>query len=165
MYSGKKVLKILAIIVLVVLVAALVVSNLSYISVWKYHAKLYDYAVDWINEDFASANQVGFDGDGPLLVEKTFIVDTQEKYYEIFIDGLEIEDIDFNNQMIVVCTHATSSHRQIFLTGISVTEGVLEISYRMENKPLVLDASIPYQRWMVVVMDKLNVDSVVFENK
>ena len=163
MYSDKKVLKILAIIVLVVLVAALVVSNLSYISVWKYHAKLYDYAVDWINEDFASANQVGLDGDGPLAVEIAFIIETQDKYDEVFVDGLEIEKVDFDTQMIVLYTFMDVYHRQNFLTKISVMDEVLQITFRMEKKQGVGDASMPYQHWMVVVMDKLDVDSVVFE--
>lgn len=165
MYSGKKVLKILAIIVLVVLVAALVVSNLSYISVWKYHAKLYDYAVDWINEDFAWENQVQ-SGGGWYSNERFFIAYSKEEYEKIFVPGLEIEDVDFDAKMIVIYTHSTTSRGQLFLTEISVTDGVMKIYYRMEyTDPWSLSASSPYQRWMVVVMDKVNVDSVVFENK
>ena len=168
MYGGKKVLKILAIIVLVVLVAALVVSNLSYISVWKYHAKLYDYAVDWINEDFASENGVDHGGFGPNPGERYFIVNSKEEYEKIFVSGLEIENIDLDTKMIVVYTYSSVSRGKEVLTEASLTDGVLKISYREEYDPLSFlsfNACSPYGRWMVVVMDKLDVDSVVFEEK
>ena len=165
MNKVRKVLKITSIVLVVVLVLFLVVYNWSYISVYRYNAKLYDYVTAWIDEDFASANQVGYDGDGPLPVERAFIIDTREKYDEIFVDGLEIEDVNFDKQMVVVYTFMDVYHDQNFITKISLENDMLKITYRLEEKRGVGRTGEEYQHWMVVVMDKVDVDSVAFEEK
>ncbi len=125
----------------------------------KYNAKLYDNAIEWINVDFANNNQVG----NLSFSNRTFIIDSQEKYDQVFNNN-ELE-IDFNNQMLVVYTFITIYHRKNYIKNIDVKNSVLKITYEMEKKPGVGDASQPYQRWFVVKLDKLDVNSVVFEEK
>ena len=87
-----------------------------------------------------------------------------------FLKSLNIEniddfDIDFDTQMLVVYTFETIYHRNNNLVSLEADEDVLTITYKMEKKSGVGDASQPYQRWFVVRLDKLDVDSVVFVEK
>ena len=127
----------------------------------KYNAKLYDNAIEWINVDFANNNQVG----NLSFSNRTFIIDSQEKYDQVFINNTDELEFDFNNQMLVVYTFITIYHRKNYIKNIDVKNSILKITYKMEKKPGVGDASQPYQRWFVVKLDKLDVNSVVFEEK
>ncbi|MBQ8432319.1 MAG: hypothetical protein IJX28_05500 [Clostridia bacterium] len=132
-----------------------------------YHAELYDLAVEWIDEEFAKEHPVRVLGaseeDDPNPKFRTFLVDSQDEYNEIFKDGQP--SVDFNTQMLVIYTFSTEYHRENRITDLELADGVLRITYEMEKKYGVGDASMPYQRWFVVKLDKLEVSSVVFEER
>ena len=137
----------------------------------KYNAELYDTATDWINEEFASGNIVRRLGDSedkdPHPKTLTFIVENQEEYDQIFNDNADQLDIDFDTQMLVVYTFSTVYHRDNKITSMDIDNGVLTIIYKMDSNRSVIglnraDASLPYQRWFVVKLDKQEINSVVF---
>ncbi len=139
----------------------------------KYNAVLYDNANDWIREEFLNENRTRgayFDIGGEINSadksnpkSRTFIVDNQEEYDEIFISDLNEFDFDFDNQMLIVFTFTTIYHRNNKIKSLDMQNGILKINYKMESKSGVGDASVPYQRWFVVKLDLLNIDSVEFE--
>lgn len=130
----------------------------------KYNAKLFDNAVEWVNEDFADNNLVDMEG-ATNPFDRTFIIMDQEEYNRIFVKNIDEFAIDFDSQMVVVYTFSTIYHRDNRLVDLDVEKSVLKITYKMQEKSGVGDASQPYQRWFVVILDKLNVNSVVFEEK
>lgn len=131
----------------------------------KYNIVLYDSANEWIDTDFANENITGGFGDDVNPETRTFIVDNDEKYNEIFVDDLDELEIDFNEQMIIVHTFTTTYHRDNNITNLELEDDILKIGYKMGKKYGVGDASRPYQRWFVVKMDKVDVNTVEFEEK
>ena len=59
-------------------------------------------------------------------------------------------------------TFTTVYHRNNRIKKTEVKNQVLTISYKMEEKFGVGDASRPYQRWFVVKLDALDIASVEF---
>lgn len=147
------------------LVLIMIFSLLTGCSNIKYNAQLFDSATDWIKEDFINDNLVGYSENSSYPTERVFVVKNQEEYEEIFLESIDDFDVDFDTQMLVVYTFETIYHRNINLVSLEVNEDVLSITYKMEKKSGVGDASQPYQRWFVVRLDKLDVDSVVFVEK
>ena len=147
------------------LVLIMIFSLLTGCSNIKYNAQLFDSATDWIKEDFINDNIVGYSENGTYPTERVFIVKNQEEYDEIFNESIDDFGIDFDTQMLVVYTFETIYHRNNNLVSLEVDEDVLTITYKMEKKSGVGDASQPYQRWFVVRLEKLDVDSVVFVEK
>ncbi len=139
-----------------------------------YHAELYDLAAEWIQEDFAAEHPVRCWGNSeeadPHPKTRVFLVKDREQYEAIFREDADGVRVDFNSQMLVVYTFSTVYHRENKLTDLTLQDGVLTVTYRMEtpNKLFgvgVGDASQPYQRWFVVKLDRLEVDTVIFEEE
>ncbi|MGN1372575.1 MAG: hypothetical protein ACI4VK_00850 [Candidatus Coproplasma sp.] len=128
----------------------------------KYNAVLYDNAEGWIREDFAGENLIDYFRDGSSA-NKTFIVDSQEEYNSIFLENADGLSVDFDSQMLAVYTFISFNYRNNYLTSTEVSDGVLTLTYKMEDKPGIGDTCVPYQRWFVVRLDKLDVESVVFK--
>ncbi|MGN1104778.1 MAG: hypothetical protein ACI4QI_07915 [Candidatus Coproplasma sp.] len=129
----------------------------------KYNAVLYDDAVEWIRGDFKTENNIDYFQDGNVSL--TFTVDNQEEYNSIFIENADGLSVDFDSQMLAVYTYIAVNYRNNYLTSTEVSDGVLTLTYEMEDKPGICDTCVPYQRWFVVRLDKLDVDSVVFNRK
>lgn len=131
----------------------------------KYNTQLFDSAIDWIKEDFINDNLVDNLEDSKYPTERVFIIKSQEEYDKIFKENVDTCDINFDSQMLVVYIFITIYHRNNSLVSLEAVEDALTITYKMEKKSGVGDASIPYQRWFVVRLDMLSVDSVVFVEK
>lgn len=133
---------------------------------WKYHADLYDNAGEWINEEFRNQNPVGLAGDKLFPIDRTFTVNNQEEYSRIFAQDVDELAVDFETQMLVVYTFIDTYRRDNRILGMDVMDDTLKITYKMEEYLIpVFDACIPYQRWFVIIMNKLDINSVVFEKK
>lgn len=153
---------------LVMILSCLVVACGS-----KCNAVLYDNAEQWIKEDFFTKNHTkGAFYEGELSpeddsnpVSRTFIIDNQEKYNDVFVADVKQLEIDFNNQAFVVFTFTTIYHRDCRIVKFTEKDGNLKITYTMESKSGVGDASAPYQRWFVVKLDLLDIKTVEFEEK
>lgn len=131
----------------------------------KYNAQLFDFAVNWIKEDFINDDLVDNLENNKYPTERVFIVKNQEEYNKTFNKNVSNFDFNFDTQMLIVYTFVDIYHRNSSLVSLDVVEDVLTITYKMEKKSGVGDASKPYQRWFVVRLDTLSVDSVVFVEK
>lgn len=131
----------------------------------KYNAQLFDFTVDWIKEDFINDNLVDNLENNKYPTERVFIVKNQEEYNETFNKNVSNFDFNFDTQMLIVYTFVDIYHRNNSLVSLDVVEDVLTITYKMKKKSGIGDASEPYQRWFVVKLDMLSVDSVVFVEK
>ncbi len=139
-----------------------------------YNATLYDDVNDCIKESFAKEslirnvyyNDSGYDEviiieDETVPENRTFIVNTQDAYNEIFVADIEFFDVDFKTQMLIVYTFKAINHRKINIAGIKLQDSSLNIEYKSPYKHGIGDTSVPYQRWIVVKLDKLDITSVI----
>lgn len=131
----------------------------------KYNAQLFDFAVDWIKEDFINGNLVDNLENSEYPTKRVFIVKNQEEYNKTFNKNVSNFDFNFDTQMLIVYTFVDIYHRNNSLVSLDVVEDVLTITYKIQKKSGVGDASKSYQRWFVVKLDMLSVDYVVFVEK
>ena len=130
-----------------------------------YNTKLFDNIEDCLDNDFIMNNHVDLIGDTDYPVSRFFIIHNYEEYEEIFVDNAIDIQINFNTQMIILYTFGTTSHRNCYLIDLSVKNDCLYVTYTKEIKFFVGDASMPYQRWFALTIDKLSIETVVFEEK
>ena len=140
-----------------------------------YHAKLNDNAVDIIREDFAAEHvfqtektEETVEKDGKTTTyyyiktipsNYTFIVSDAATYDEIFIENELYEDIDFDKEILVVYSYKSTYVSDYFLTKVVVQSGVLKVVAKRYHKRLTGDACQPYQRWVVIRLDKVDFSS------
>ena len=121
---------------------------------------------EWFKKDFRKDNIVDYGSEYPT--ERTLVIDTQEEYDRAFVPDLELS-VNFSKQMILVYTFVDINRRENILTDVRVENGVLKLT--CEDIPPYPedvdygDTCSPYQRWYVVILDKVDVDSVIFEQK
>ena len=141
--TNKKVLK------LAVLGAALVCLLVCAASVLtacdeakKYHAEFYDDVEEFMNDEFLKENRVG------------------QAFYKI----------DFTNQLIIVYMFVTTTPRNFEMTDLSLKEGVLRVSYKVEMSMgdrlhSIKDDVMAYRRCFALVMDKTDITTAEFEER
>lgn len=153
-------------------------------SVKKYNAVIYSKTNEWIQTSFRESNKVkGAYYKNPDYVEgsddineryyrdetspknRTFIVDNQEEFDKIFVKNIDELKVDFSKRMIVAYTFNSVYYRNNKLVKLVLEDDKLTITYEMEKRPGVDDASQPSQVWFVVILDKFDVNSVVFVEK
>jgi hypothetical protein len=131
----------------------------------EYNAVLYSQAGAWINEEFAKENKLNKD-----ISTREFIVKTKEEYDVIFKPDIEGLTVDFEHQMLVVYTLEDADKTVRFdLLKVTANDDVLEVTYKNYLNAVDLfgppygSACQPYQRWFVILLDKVDVDTVVFK--
>lgn len=137
-----------------------------------YNAKIY-HADNWIKSDFANDNLIrntyyfSDDSDEEFHTEgeeyplsRTFIVESDEERDKIFIENKV--HADFNNQIVIVHTFRATNHREINLVSVRMQDNVLKITFESPSKSKVIDTCMPYQRWIVIKLDKVEFASVEF---
>ncbi len=139
----------------------------------KYNAVLYDNAVDWIDETFASNNLVrgayyeDIQGEPepeiPLPYSRYFIVKSETEFNEIFKE--DSLDVDFETQMVIVYTLRIEYRNPAELRSVSLDGETLKITYGIELIPHTGSACQPFQRWFVIKMNKLDISSVTFSEQ
>lgn len=143
----------------------------------SYNAKLYD-ASNWINNDFADNNLIRnvyysqSDSDEKFFLDdetypesRTFIIENLEEYNKIFNNNVEDLNVDFNKQVLIVYTFRSTDHRNLKLISANLQDKILEITFETIFKSGTGDTSTPYQRWMVIKLDKVEIESVEFKQK
>ena len=152
---------------LTILFSLLVSCNIN-----KYHATLYDDVDHWIKQEFADNNLVrgvyvqgnNLTTDQSLPRSRTFLITTQAKFDEIFNSSAPA--VDFTKEILALYTFTCDYVREIKLGDIEIDGLKLEIEYEMVH-PLscqsIGDAVPPYQRYILVKLDKVNVTHVQFE--
>lgn len=95
---------------------------------------------------------------------RTFIVENSEVYNRIFNNDIENFDVDFNKQMLIVYTFRAINHRNLKLISVNLQDAILRITFESISKSGIGDTCMPYQRWIVIKLDKIEVKSVEFIN-
>lgn len=125
-----------------------------------YNAVLYDDAGEWINIEFKAANATAgvIPGDDALPKSRAWLIATPADY-----DGMLMGtpfNCDFDNQMLVLYTFTTAYVRTVKLTKASKNDSVLDIEFEMvKPKGTGGGAVRDYQRWLLIKLDKIEVDS------
>ena len=164
-------------IVPILLVCALL---LAFSSCGKYHAEATDVAVVFyeaadgtvvaehdpivLTESFRSETAVRgwnshLDEGDALPKNRTILIDDQEEFDAAF-ENCPF-DVDLEKEMIVVYTFSFIYSRPTLIKKVSFSDGALSI--KLENKRAkwgVKDACTPYQRYVIVKLDKLDVTEV-----
>ncbi len=141
----------------------------------SHHAAVYnDSAAEWINDAFATANLTGgiyMEGadtvtDAEIYPRsRAFVVDTQETYDEIFRSDTNLA-VDFASEMLVVCTFTSTYVRPVEIVKIRQDGETLSVTLKEKQQSdfffavRVGAACQPYQRYVVLKMDKLDVSDV-----
>lgn len=105
-------------------------------------------------------NTLPEDGDLDALPEtRTILIDDQDEFDAAF-ENCPFE-VDLSTEMIVVYTFSFIYSRPTVIKKVSFSDGTL--SLKLENKRAkwgVKDACMPYQRYVIVKLDKLDVTEV-----
>lgn len=163
----------------------------SFVSCVRYHAEAEDVAVFYyedrskntyvgqglteqsvFQETFLSETMVSgswnayaeIDDPGALPPSRTILIDDQAEFDAAFVKCPF--DIDLETEMIVVYTLTFTNRRETKIKNISFSDGVL--SLELTNKRAkwgAKDTCMPYQRYVVVKLDKLDVDEVKVDYK
>ena len=124
-----------------------------------YNAKLYNI---YYSQSGSGENVLSDDETYPE--SRTFIVENSEVYNRIFNNDIENFDVDFNKQMLIVYTFMAINHRNLKLISVNLQDAILRITFESVSKSGIGDTCIPYQRWIVIKLDKIEVKSVEFIN-
>ena len=146
-------------------------------SVRKYNATFFDDAENLINAEFAEKNLIGNvyypNGDEGEYIKtddsypknRTFVIRDTERLKEISVSNAEELKVDFNKQMLIVYTYGALNRRKSELSDIKKNGDILQIFFKSETKTGVGDTCMPYQRWIVVKLNKSDFNSVEFKRK
>lgn len=145
----------------------------------RYNAVLYSNATEWIDKTFLNDNKVKayyfnenyIDGqsdpndkyiyDEASPSSRVFIIDDESEYNRIF-SNFPL-NIDFEHEMVILYIFSdVYPAREYKLKKIEVNGEVLTVKTELEQKN-VDDVAIPYQRCIVVKMNKVEINEVRFE--
>lgn len=145
----------------------------------KYNAKIDSFAKQYISEDFLKENKVYgawfMDGDYKTGDEvtpdgyydktspktRTFIINEKEEFDEIFTKY--DEEINFAKKMVILYIFSDCSPRKYNLKKVDLKEQVLTVQYKLEVFPLFAgDTVMPYQRCIMITLDKIDISSAEF---
>lgn len=137
----------------------------------SYNAEFYKDAEVWLNEDFIAQNRTAFafygddyslQTDGSLPKSRFFVIDDASKTEPVFNDSFDL-DIDFGSDMLVLYTFTSSANQSdTYLKSVKLSDGLLSIEYAYPVKCGIGDATMPFQHWFLVKMDKFEVNSIEF---
>ncbi len=140
----------------------------------RYRAAVYsDQATELIRVDFAAdhltsgiylegADTVTDADDYPRT--RAFIVDTQAAYDEIFTDYAPA--VNFETEMLILCTYTSNYVHPVEIVKVKQEGSTLSVTLREKRKSdfffafAVGAACAPYQRYVIIKLDKLDVTSV-----
>lgn len=90
---------------------------------------------------------------------RSFVIADKATYDTVFVDSAF--DINFDREMILLCTFSNWHHRPYYLDKISIKDGKATVYIRMQRRN-VNDCCQVYQKWIAVRMRKVDIDSVEF---
>ena len=168
----KSLFRILAIIFILAFATAAIVACSGDVN--KYRAELYSIGYADLNDEFLESNRTygtyyeGADGktikdtDSPRT--RTRIIGNEDEFAAVFINFPA--DVDLEKQMIVMYMSTVSNNRACRLKKLTLDNGKLEITFKVQPvESGIKDSTMPGTRYLAVVMDKADVDSVDFIQK
>ncbi|MDE6284323.1 MAG: hypothetical protein K2M17_01080 [Bacilli bacterium] len=137
-------------------------------SIETYNAVLYDDVIGFAKEEFKAKHSDEFDiadmGNSFAIVghEYTYIVNTKEELDSMF-EGFP-EEVDFDTQMICVYVWCCTKGGDFKLDKIAVNNNELGVQYSLKVKPVpgAVSMAEPHLRYMALVLNRIEIDSVKF---
>ena len=146
----------------------------------RYGATLYSDTEEWLDDAFLEKNKIrtayyrnpdftDIHGSEPKYIQypdepkrRSFIITEKEEYDKIFTQS-PIE-VDFENEMAILYTSSDTNQgiREYHVKTMDIVDGALTVGIRVESSDK-LDSVQPYQRWFVLVMKKMEINEVKFE--
>lgn len=144
----------------------------------KYNVVIYNNATEWISEDFLKDNKVKayylnedyIEGESDLSNKyiydetsptfRTFIITQQDEFVKIFskYDGA----FDFENEIVLLHIFSdVNPNRDYHIKKVNYQNQVLTIHLQLQNKASH-DSTAPYQRCIMIKIEKLEIDSINF---
>lgn len=126
---------------------------------------------DWLQDEFYEANLTSgswssveeeyVSGD-TYPQKRTKIITDSTAYNEVFKEFPK--DVDFENSMIVMHCFTTASSGKYEIKSISVYEQTLIVRYKhpASKGKTPPNASMPLTKWVIVTMDKLDIETIEF---
>lgn len=144
----------------------------------KYNADIKNDFKNWISDEFLNNNKVRgayylnenyvegvddvvdkyiYDDQSPEAI--TLIFSEEEEFNAVFIDYPE--EIDFTSQMVLIYIFPDVSSNEYKLDKVQLKDMKLTIWLKLTNSHNK-DVTMPYQRCLIVIMDTIEVSSVIF---
>ena len=132
----------------------------------KFDAEVIDLSSLTFREDFLKANRTygahyengGYDQTLPEF--RTFVITEKAKLDEVFS---VCPKIDFIKEMVVMYAYTSEYGHKRRIKNITLDNKTLKIKFKIaEGLPGFSDASMPITRFLVIKMDKLDIDTVEF---
>lgn len=159
-------------IILVCLSFTLLLSGCSKTVIDNNAQILNDNATELINSDFYKSNYTRgalYDdyeaSDIELPASRYFIIKTQDEFQTVFSSNADF-DIDFQSDMIVVCTFTSVYIRPAEIDFLKISSDRIDLELSLKNKNqkpfgfLMADATRPFQRYVVIKMEKADVSEI-----
>lgn len=109
-------------------------------------------------QESENSEDVFYDDVSPTY--RVHIVANQETYYYVFMDAREI---DFEKSMVLIYLCGTINDRLLIIKSIQYEEKTLKIEFTQEKgKAGYKDTCAPKRRFLVIKIDKLDVDTAHF---
>ena len=132
-----------------------------------YHAKVindnYEFNEDFVmnNKTFgAHSNDGHYIKDEDVPKERMIIINNESDFKYAF---KKFEETDMNKEMIVMHAFTTAGNSEYEVVNIKISEKKLIVEYTNKKHRLEEpNASMPDTKWVIVKMDKLDVDCVDF---
>lgn len=174
---AKKLAKLLTLGVLIIMIPGLLAGCVE--EKLPYNAIMYGNIYEnrtWLKEDFYEANLTygsfssaieGYIEDEAHPSFRTKIIVSNDEYETVF-NNFPVE-VDFTKSMIVMHCFTTASDSSYEIKKIAIDAQNLTINYRTakSKKPLAGNASMPLSKWVIVTMNKLDIETAefIFENR
>ena len=144
----RKTVKVLA----VVLLVSLMVGAFSGCAQVFYGARMYDNLDKYLVLDtFRWSNPIYITTENPGYPDsRSFVIADKATYDTVFVESAF--DIDFDREMILLCTFSNCYQRPYYLDKISIQDGKASVYMRMEHSN-VNDCVVVYQKWIAVKMN------------
>lgn len=142
-------------------------------------AKRYEEVVDLLNGEFLQDNQTYgasytvFEDDKYISEycldencpeERTFIIDNVQEFEDIFIVTPQEYGVDLESRMLIIYSCTAFNVRQVSIKSVSYGSGNLKIKLQTKKPTQAVgDTCQPYQRYMFITMDKLEITTLTVE--
>ncbi len=98
---------------------------------------------------------------------RVFVIKSQRDLEKIFSKEIDHATIDYRSEMYVLYTFTTEYRREFLIESSSVSKDGIVINYSLkspESDEPVGDAVRPFQRFVLIKMNRVDVDSITFIN-
>ncbi len=139
----------------------LIFACLTFSACGGYDMEVYDFSDKNVTESFAENNKLAKWGEAAtdeLPKSHTVIINSREELEKSLSTELEV---DFETESVVIFTYMATNVRDIKVDKVREKDGTLTVVLETKKPaPGVGDACMPYQRYVVIKLAKINAPKV-----